>query len=155
MKTLQGLLLSSILAFTSAQAGTLDFSNAGFTIDSLDAPATAAGGQPLQMLLPAQNGFSANVNVQIQPYPGTMAEYMALSFGQFEQMGITKIASREEGDTSFFEYKGALQGQNLHWYAKAVKSGDFVYLVTATDIEQNWESNKQQLMSVVDSFKLK
>jgi hypothetical protein len=147
--------LASALLASAAHANTLDFPQAGFSIDSIDAVPSLAGGQPLQMFLPPENGFSANINVQIQPYPGTMEQYLELSESQFKQMGLTVISSKVFGETSFFECAGLMQGMELHFYAKAVKKGDFVYLATATDSKHNWDSNKNKLISAIDSLKLK
>ena len=156
MKAIKGLFLSTLFALTSAQAGTLDFSAAGFKIDSLDVePRAGSDIRALQMWLPEKNGISANVNVHVQPFDGSMAQYVVLSLGQLEQLGTTIVSRRQEGDTVVFEYKGNIRGQNFHWYAKAVKHLEHVYLVTATDSQQNWDSHKQQLMSVVNSFELK
>ncbi len=142
--------------FTSAiYANTLDFPEAGFSIDNIDAAPTLAGSQPLHMFLPPVNGFSANINVQIQPYPGSMKQYIELSQSQFKQMGLSVISSKEQDETMVLEYSGFMQGMNLHFYAKAVKKGSFVYLVTATDSKENWNDNKSQLISAVNSFKLK
>ncbi len=107
------------------------------------------------MALPVQNGFAGNVNVQMQPYTLTMSDYVALSRKQFKQIGLSLLSVQEEGDVAFLEYEGALQGRDLHWYAKAIKSGDYIYLVTATDSQKNWPKSRQKLISVVNSFKLK
>ncbi len=154
MRKITTLLVSAVFA-SGINASTLDFPEAGFSIDSIDATPSLAGAQPLQMFLPPQNGFSANVNVQIQPYPGTMKQYLELSESQFKQMGLTVVSSKNLGGTMFFEYSGSMQGMDLHFYSKAVKSGDFVYLVTGTDSKQNWNTNKNKLITAVDSFKLK
>ncbi len=148
------ILVSAVFA-SGINARTLDFPQAGFSIDSIDAAPSLAGAHPLQMFLPPQNGFSPNVNVQIQPYPGTMKQYLALSESQFKQLGVNVISTKDLGDTVFFECAGSMQGMELHFYAKAIKEDDFVYLVTATDSIQNWNTNKTKLIQAVDSFKLK
>ena len=146
-------LLASLFT-TCINAGTLVFEQSGYSIQSLDSPPPLAGVQPLQMLLPAVNGFSANVNVQIQPYNGTLSQYKDISDSQFKQYGFKPILSKINSNNVTFEYTGAMSGKNLHWYSKAYKKGDFIYLVTATEQESNWEKTKNKLMSVVDSFKL-
>jgi len=147
--------LIATLFVTSINAGTLVFEESGFSIDALDTPPPLSGGQPLQMLLPAINGFSANINVQIQPYTGTLTQYKALSDSQFKQYGFTSLLSKINKDNILFEYTGTMSGKNLHWYSKAYKKGNFVYLVTATEQEVNWKETKNKLTSAVDSFKLK
>lgn len=148
------LLIITLFSFP-AFASTLVFEDAGFQIDSLDAPPGPAGSQPLMMLLPAEDGFAPNINVQVQPYADSISEYKKLSESQFVQLNLKVIRAELAGDTAIFEYSGTM-GQNLlHWYAKAMKKGSFIYLVTATSPQSNWPKHKAKLVSVVDSFKLK
>ena len=150
-------LLPLILFVLSANAysGTLVFDAAGFSIKALDAPPGVSGGQPLQMLLPASNGFSANVNIQIQPYTGTLVQYKNISDSQFKQYGFKQIVSKVSNDSVVFEYTGTMSGKKLHWYSRAYKRDGFIYLVTATEQDVYWPKTKNKLMSVVDSFKLR
>ena len=144
------------LCLFSAQlvAGVMTFDEAGFSIKALDGEPGQAGTQPLTMMLAARNGFAANVNVQIQAYPGSMQDYIELSKAQFEQMGLKMVNKRIEGDTIWFEYAGDMNGRSLHFYSKAVKKGKFFYLATGTDLEQNWQHSSAQLKAVVDSLQL-
>lgn len=146
--------LLSALLFSTANASTLTFPDSAFSIDSLDATPTLAGGSPLTMRLPAQNGFAPNVNVQIQPYPGTLKQYVELSVSQFSQYGLNVIQSDIKNNIATLEYTGVIQGLNAHYYANASKKGNFVYLVTATDSIQNWNNSSQKLIKTVNSFKL-
>lgn len=138
-----------------AYAETLEFPKLGFSIDGLDSAPTGAMVQPIQMFLPPMNGFAPNVNVQIQAYNGTIKQYRELSEGQFKQFNFTLLSIKETGNSLSLEYKGAMQGLNLHWYAKAFKKGNYVYLVTATGTQADWEINKEKLISSVNSFQLK
>jgi hypothetical protein len=156
MNKIKAVAALAFLHVSLANADVLVFSESGFSIDSLEAPLDAQAATPLQMLLPPVNGFSPNVNVQLQPYKGSVAEYKAITEGQFKQIGLTVVSMEEgnDGKSLTIEYKGPLQGQNLHWYAKAFKKGDVMYLVTATNTESNWELNKEQLIANVNSFKI-
>lgn len=154
MRINKGILFAASLLVSFAHAETLEFPKAGFSIASLDSSPTLGIIQPIQMLLPAKNGFSANVNVQVQAYSGTMQEYKDLSEGQFKLRGLTVLYINEQGNSLTFEYRGKMQSLSLHWYAKAFKKGDHIYLATATSTEDDWELNKEQLMSNVNSFKL-
>ncbi|MCR8921359.1 hypothetical protein NO559_01160 [Dasania sp. GY-MA-18] len=142
-------LLSSLVTAEPAK-----FEQYGFSIDLLDDKPSPAGSQPLQMFLPPSNGFAANVNVQIQAYPGSIDDYIKLSEAQFKQMGLTIVSSSKNDDTLHFEYSGNMNGQNLHFYAKAVKRGSYFYLATATDSKINWPMNKSKLIQSVNSFKV-
>lgn len=132
----------------------LIFNDSGFEINALQAPPHGNGSQPLTMLLPSEHGFSANVNVQIQMFENSLLEYQTLSEMQFKQMDIEVISATIENGVLQYEYKGFYEQKNLHWYAKAIKSGDYVYLATATSLEVNWLQNKFELQQAVDSFKL-
>ena len=139
----------------SVHAETLNFPQAGFSIDSLEASPSNNGGQVLYMFLPTENGFSPNINVMIQPYLGTIEQYRSLSEAQFKRAAWKIISIQDKGNTITFEYSGLFRGNQMHWYAKAVKKGDLVYLVTGTDSQLTWGKNKSKLMIAVDSFKLK
>ncbi|OPX54406.1 hypothetical protein SAMN02745127_02813 [Oceanospirillum multiglobuliferum] len=152
MRSILALLI--VLYSISAQADPVKFDKYGFSIDMLDGNAGNAGAQVLQMYLPADNGFASNVNVLIQPYPGTLEDYKKLSDAQFAQLGLTIITSTISDGVLIFEYKGVVQGQNLHFYSKAIKNGNNFYLATATDSASNWSKNKGLLMKSVNSFKV-
>jgi hypothetical protein len=48
-----------------------------------------------------------------------------------------------------------MQGNDLHFYARAVSSGGKVYLVTATAKESQWKTLSGVLRKSVDAFKVK
>lgn len=131
------------------------FDRAGFSIKALEAPPHVSGSQPLTMLLPYDQGFSANVNVQIQPFEGNLTEYKALSQRQFKQLGFTVIQDALTDNSLLMEYSGEVKGKRLHWYAKAIKRGKFVYLATATSLAINWSQNKFELSESINSFSLR
>ena len=126
-------------------------------IDALDAKASVSAPTTAFMtFLPASDGFGPNINVNIQPYPGSMKEYVALSKTQFQKMSWTVIDEKQIGDGEWkVEYKGPMQGSDLHFYARALTKGGKVYLVTATAKESQWDSVGATLRNHVDSFKTK
>jgi hypothetical protein len=132
----------------------LHFSAAGFSIAPLEESPGNAVQQVLMMFLPAANGFSANVNVQIQPYTGTIDNYRVLSMQQFSTAGFKVLEQKILGKSEVkFEYAGETQGFKLHWYARAKKSGNKVYLVTATASDEQWSAVATRLKTCVDSFR--
>ena len=151
----KAVLFAASLFVSFAHAETLEFLKSGFSIDSLDSSPTQGMIQPIQMFLHAINGFAPNVNVQVQAYEGTITEYKELSEGQFKQIGLTLLSLKEMDNSISLEYTGAMQGLNLHWYAKAFKKGNHIYLVTATGTQADWEINKEKLIANVNSFQLK
>jgi hypothetical protein len=139
-----------------AEAGTLDFPLYGFEIEALDAAPGAETAPALAMSLPGVRGFAANINVNIQPYKGTMKEYVALSKGQFGQMKWKVIAEETKGDAEWrAEYSATMNGNSMHFYSRALQKGDHVYLVTATAEESQWAGLQARLRKHVDSMKLK
>ena len=80
-------LLFSCATLFQAKAATIDLPLYGFQIDALDAtPNASATTTALVLCLPASEGFGPNINIQIQPYTGTIKEYATLSKGQFEEL---------------------------------------------------------------------
>lgn len=133
-------------------AGELVFHQAGFRISSIEATPGDVPTQALVMSLPPEMGFSANVNVQIQPYSGSIEEYKRLSDIQFYDLEFNVYRSDIAENTAIFEYAGKLNETALHWYAKAVKADDHVYLVTATSLEALWDKYRSRLITAVESF---
>jgi hypothetical protein len=149
--------LLSILAIASSKGASVDLPKYGFTMDALDT--TAPSDTPTQALmsfLPPQDGFSPNVNVVIQPYQGTIKDFISLSKGQFEQMKWAIISEKTISDNEWIcEYSGSMQQASLHWYARAILKSGKIYLITATGRESSWKSVADPLKKSVDSFHLK
>jgi len=105
------------------------------------------------MFLPTVGEFTPNVNVQIQPYDGSLDDYIKLSLKQFESANLTMVQQGRTKDSgAVFEYRGEIQNRRLHWYAKAQKSQGRIYLVTATALEEHWNEVAPNLKNCVDSF---
>jgi predicted phage tail protein len=147
-----------LLAICSqSRAATIELPLYGFQIDALDAaPDASRPTTVIQTFLPATEGFAPNINVQIQPYTGTIKDYAALSKSQFEQMKWKVIADQQPNDNEWnAEYTGTLQGHDLHFYARAVSTDGKVYLITATASESQWATVGDTLRKHVESFKIK
>jgi len=152
------LLFSSAMLLGSANAAEstnrLHFPVAGFTIAPLEAPPGESTQLALTMCLPGTDGFAANVNVQIQPYTGTIEDYVALSLQEFKSAGLKVLEQRAPAKSvAVFEVTGESQGRPLHWYSRAEKSGSRVYLVTATAAPAQWIKEAARLKSCVESFR--
>lgn len=127
----------------------------GFSIDSLDDTVDLYPAQALMMFLAPYNGFASSVNVMIQPYLGTMEEYIALSKQQFQEMEWEVVSESRRGETEWLvEYQGKLQEQSLRWYARAILKDRKVYLATATAAQSQWEEFADTLKKNVDSFRV-
>src|SRR5262249_33941952 len=131
----------------------LHFPTAGFSISTLETTPGQDTQQALMMLLPPSSGFAANVNVQVQPYADTMDDYLAFTLKQCKSAGLKMVQVQTTGKLLIvFEYSGEMEGRKLHWYARAEKSGEHVYLATATATEEQWSKLSDQLKACVDSM---
>jgi hypothetical protein len=150
-------LLFSCATLFQAKAATIDLPLYGFQIDALDAtPKASATTTALLLCLPASEGFGPNINIQIQPYTGTIKEYATLSKGQFEELKWKIISEKEIGDNEWsVEYIGTGESGELHFYARAISKNGKVYLATATAKESQWPTISDTLREHVDSLKAK
>ncbi|MEE9403348.1 MAG: hypothetical protein V3V20_00510 [Algisphaera sp.] len=154
--------LIAILTFTlnavsvAEESTTIAFPATGYTINALD-PGKAQSGafQSMTMLLPPKDGFASNINIQHQAFPGTLQDYATLTKTQFIQMDCTTLNSAIQDDVYSTEATGKFPGIEieLHFYLRAIKSGDNVILATATIPTDRWETEKQILLPIVDSLK--
>lgn len=152
-KGLIGYLQASILA-AGLSAATLQVSaNDDFSITPPEYP-REVGGQVFQYFLPAAEGFAANVNLQIQPYDGDLEAYANISEQQFEQLGFEVLDISRSDNELMYEYRGDMQGTMFHWYSRVIQDGMYYYVVTATSLDQRWETERDQLIESVHSFAL-
>jgi len=142
-------------AESPADPSTLSFPTYGFQIDALEGEVGETPATVLALYLPPRDGFAPNINVQIQPFKGTLDDYVKLTKGQFEHLDWELVSDDQPEDYLWiFEYKGPIQGTQLHWYATATLHQDKVYLVTATAPQSAWEEVSPTLKKHVDSFRL-
>ncbi len=131
------------------------FADEGVSIE----PPPLSGDAPVVQLamffLPPANSFTANVGIQKQQFAGTIGAYDTLSANQFKQMGLTILTRKLKGNEILWEYKGTMQEKLMHWYARSIKANNYVFVVTAVGLEEQWGKQKTALMKSVDSFVLK
>ena len=152
IKSLFVICLAVVTSIGAAEStNRLHFPASGFSISPLEATPGEKTHQVMMMWLPPT---PANVNVQIQPYGGSIEEYAALTLKQFKEHKAEVISQKKVGDSVFVvDYVGELEGQRLHWYARAEKSGGHVYLATGTTTEALWPGQATQIKACVDSFR--
>lgn len=125
----------------------------GFSIQSpVLVPSSSESYQVAIFNLPAEKGFSGNVNVQCQEYAYSLDAYDQLSRDQFAQLGFTIIGREKRKGEYVYEYSGQMQGLELHWYVRAVAAPRYIYLITATALEKSWPKQKNALIKSVESF---
>lgn len=157
MKAFLPLLASAFIGFSSSsEAGTIDLPVYGFQLDGLEAQPGDVPTSAVMSFLPVTDGFAPNINVQIQPYAGSMADYITISKQQFAPMQWKVVSEKTVGDNEWVaEYTGPLQGNDLHFYARALSRNGKVYLVTGTAKQTQWPTVGDTIRKHVDSFKLK
>ncbi len=129
----------------------LTFNSLGFSISPLEGT-TKDNYVVLVLLLPATEAFAPNVNVMLQPYKGTIAEYYKISLMQYDQQG-TKILSYKVIDSKILIIE-TVDKDGLQYYARAEILKGKVYLVTATATQNQWKTYGDQLRVCVNSFRL-
>lgn len=128
----------------------------GFSIEApVSQNMTGPAYQIAFFFLPASDGFAANVTIQKQKYSESIDSYDKLSVYQFKTAKFMVINRELKNNEVIYEYKGSMQGKTFHWYSRAVKQDEHVYLVTAASLESHWEKQKTKLMQSVNSFRLK
>jgi hypothetical protein len=144
----------------------LSFPTYGFQIDSFDAPTNGAI-QAMAMYLPLPPApvtkpgeappprMSSFVNVQVQPYPDTMAKYMAASKDQFKQINFTVIKESNPNPNEWIiEYQGLVQATALRWYAHAILVNNKIIVATGTSLDSQWSDCADKIRACVDSLAL-
>ncbi|PCJ60966.1 MAG: hypothetical protein COA79_07870 [Planctomycetota bacterium] len=156
MKTIIIILLVTITSSLTlfADENKSIYKNKDFSISPLYDDKDSTGSKPLMMKLKAVDGFMTNVNLIIQPYSKTIKNYSELTLGQFKDYKLKVLKSEFKENAWTFEYAGVMSNLNLHWYGKAVKSGNKVYLITGTAKETQWKTVSVKLIACVNSFKL-
>ena len=143
-----------LIPASNAKEARLHFKENGFSIAPLEGKTDTEIYQSLMMFLPPSEGFAPNVNVEVQPYKGSMREYTNLSKQQFKTAKLTVLNETITEKSVVFEYSGLFQGRELHWYAKPELTVEKMYLVTATSTEPQWKTVATKLKTCVNSFKL-
>lgn len=148
------ILIFSFLGFFSTLiiAADLKFKQLGFEIDALSASADS-NYVILNQFLPTKYGFSANVNVTLQQFNLDLSKYALISEKQFKEAGMEILKKNKDKQSLTYEYSGIIKGVKLHFYSKAYKKADRIYLITATELEENWKRQGAILKKTVDSFR--
>jgi hypothetical protein len=148
------LICLSLISFAEA-AQTLRFKQLGYSIAPLEGTAKGASYQTLMMFLPPPDTeFAPNVNIQIQAYTESLENYVALSKGQFEELGFKVIKEKKDKTSALFEYSGETQGMVLHFYQKVFMKNGQAFLATASATEKQWPNVSAKLIACIDSFVL-
>ena len=153
--SIAAVLLNLVCSIAIAQTGPeVKFPRAGFAIQHLNQGlADDVAFESMKMLLPRKGGFAGNVNIQHQPYPGSLEDYAKLSRAQFEAAKLTVLTETVDKTSYTSESKGEIGGYKLHFYCRGIKVGDNIILATATSLENQWQVEKEILAPAVDSLR--
>lgn len=151
------LIIMTLLSYPCSGESTgnrLHFKTNGYSIDALETTTDSPVYQTLLMHLPATDGFSPNVNIQIQIFDGSLEKYGEESEKSINAAGFTIVSENKQPGSMTWEYSGKMQDYQLRWYAKAIKRDNKIYLATATALDSQWPAVEKQLKQCVDSLKL-
>ena len=151
--------LLAICAVSALTAAEEDLPHYGAKLQDLDALIEKAPGKTLFIKADETGRFSANINIQIQQFTGTIKEYMDVSRAQFEQMfekGWKIVSEKQDEEKEWScELTGTAKGKDYHFYARAIRDGSKVYLITATALQTEWGSFGEKMRRHVDAFQTK
>src|SRR5262245_20916687 len=93
------LLLVAVQAQADSGKQPLKFAEHGFSIEPPSGHDPAQVHQVVTLTLPASAGFAPNVNVQVQPFKGSMEDYWRISSEQFKSAGIKVVHEKHDAKT--------------------------------------------------------
>ena len=108
------------------------------------------------LYLTPTEGFAPNVNVIIQDFAGSVADYVSLTKKEFDTVGFKEVNDHTSANEWNVEYTGKdpASAKELHFYARAIFAGAKVYLATATATPTQWSQYSPKLMGCVNSLAL-
>lgn len=141
--------------FGQEEPSILRYSELGFSITPLEVVDDTPQLMVLHSFLPADHGFAPNINVMIQQYDGTLADYKVFSEKQLAQQGWTVLKSKMVTESDLWiEYTGAVDDKEFHWLVRVVQGNGKVYLITATSLKNQYRKYAVQLETSLKSFAL-
>jgi len=152
-----GVLILSLTAGTVSAETTNTFISRdhGFSIEApLSPDSRNQGGNIVMFFLPVTEAFAANIGVIKQGYDGSIEAYDKLNRDQYKIFGFTVLNRKISKNEAKYEFIGTQQGKAMHYYARAVATGQNVYVVTAVSLESYWQKQRVYLIKSVDSFSL-
>jgi hypothetical protein len=151
--------LLALCAFSALNAADGELPHYGSKLKDLDALIEKEPGKTLFIKVDAAGGVSANINVQIHQFPGTLKEYMDLSRAQFDQFfekGWKILSEKQDGENeASCEVVGTRKGKEYHSFSRAVKEGPKLYLITATALQEQWGNVGEKMRRHVNAFQAK
>src|SRR5687768_14536337 len=148
--------LLALCALSTLNAADGELPHYGAKLGDLDALIEKERGKTLFIKVEEGGGVSANINVQIHQFPGTLKEYMDLSRAQFDQFfekGWKILSEKQDGEKEVScEVVGTKQGKEYHSFSRAVKEGNKLYLITVTALREHWGRRVDEMRRHVKSL---
>lgn len=149
---------SFLMFIFSVNAGTLNFDEYGFSVDSFTDDKKDKDLLVVQFFRPSENpSFATNANIIMQNYKGSMEEYIEISKNGFKTFNTFELINESFSDkTALWEYNIMHSGMKLHIITKVFKAKEEgkLFLLTLTCAENEWEKNKEDIHKVLNSFKI-
>ena len=151
-------LIIILAALTSVLKGSevISFPEPIFTLNSLGGETDKSGANGTKVITySTENGnFKSNVNVIVQDYTQSIQDYADLTNQQIKDAGLKLILQKEVSPNDVaIEYSGNMNGQNLHFYARFIKKGNLMYIVTGTSSDgEQWKRIQNDIVNCVNSF---
>jgi hypothetical protein len=150
------ILLTLFCAVFTLDAAAADYPYYGWRLADLDALVAKQPQNVLRVAFDESDGFTANINIQIQQFSGTMKEYIEVSHRGFDKLFDQKwstVSEDQKGEKEcLVEIAGAIKGREYHFYARAAKLEEKVYLITATALQSQWATVGDKMRRYVDAF---
>ncbi len=167
MKFLPPALLVLLLAATSfsdargpeSTTRYLDAAN-GYSIEPPAFPKAPSGVscQTVMYFSPPEDGFAANVNVQIQGEAKSVEEFIAVSRTQFKNYGFTLLSEEKRTvsgrEAVAFDFEGEMEGRPLRWMTLAVADAGRMIVATATAPKASFKRYEKALRACLASLEL-
>ena len=160
MKCLLALVAIVVIAPTLQSAEFVD-DKYGYTISSPELGESPAGQsvERVSMKGPVQDGFTPNINVQIQKLQTTRDEFIALSEKQMAELKWTvrskKLLEVDGAPAVLFEADWKIQGLDLRFLQLAIVRDKDVMLTTCTTLVAAFPLQEAEFSRVLASVKLK
>ena len=152
-----GVTLAVISAFSSLAAAEVNLPYYGWRLKQLEEIIKKSSDSAMQINVGEPVEFQANINVMIQPFPGTMKEYIDLSYRELDKLFEKKwkvLSEKQNGEEEWgCEYTGTKDGEVYQFYSRAVKDEARIFLITATALQKQWGRLGETMRRQVNSFK--
>ena len=127
----------------------------GFSKAAADAPKRPV--TPVMFGAAPEDGFGANINVQVQPAT-PLEKFKQITQQQFTQMKWKTLSVKDlkVGELAAIDwiYEGTLRFQKLRFRSRAIFSPKGVYMITCTSLTQNHEKYAEPFERAVSSFRV-